>query len=247
MNKAKVIGVIPARYASSRFPGKPLVSICGKPMIYWVYKRALLAEGIDELIIATDDDRIKETCEKYGMNCMMTSDEHRTGADRVAEVAKRTDGDIYLNIQGDEPLIDPDEISNIIKLKLAHPEETYIGLRSSIDDVKATDDPNTVKAVTDLEGHAMYFSRSPIPYTKDLNCVYRCMGLYAYDKDMLVEFQSWGQSALEINEKGIEMLRAMEHGVKVKLFDTTWHSIGVDLPEHIAMVEELMKKENINL
>lgn len=236
----KIIGVIPARYKSSRFPGKPLVNICGKPMIWWVYQQAAKVRALDELYVATDDERIRLTCEQYGMNCMMTSDKHKTGADRIAEVARRTDGDIYLNIQGDEPLIDPEVIEKIIELKLSC-EDSYIGLKSSIDSVEGIDDPNTVKAVTDMEGYALYFSRSSIPYSKDLGCVYRCMGLYAYDREMLIAFETWGQSKLEIAEQGVEMLRAMEHGVKVKLFDTTWHSIGVDLPEHVEMVEKLMK------
>ena len=237
----KVIGVIPARYKSSRFPGKPLAEICDKPMIWWVYQQASKVKLIDELYIATDDERIKEVCRKYEMNYMMTSAEHKTGADRVAEVANNTDGDVYLNIQGDEPLIDPDVIQNIIELKL-NCNDSYIGLRSTIDKMTSIDDPNTVKAVTDLDGYAIYFSRCPIPYNKDISCVYRCMGLYAYDRDMLLEFWKYGQSGLEIAEQGIEMLRAMEHGIKVRLFDTTWHSIGVDLPEHIPIVEAIMKE-----
>lgn len=236
----KIIGVIPARYASSRFAGKPLADICGRPMIWWVYQQALKVREIDELYVATDDERIRSVCAQYDMRSMMTSEHHKTGADRIAEVAARTDGDIYLNIQGDEPLIEPEAIRNIIELKV-NSKEPYVGLRSCIENVDAVNDPNTVKAVTDLNGYALYFSRSPIPYTKDLSCVYRCMGLYAYDRNMLLDFQKWGQSRLEIAEKGIEMLRAMEHGIKVKLFDTKWHSIGVDLPEHIPMVEAVMK------
>lgn len=236
----KIIGVIPARYASSRFAGKPLADICGKPMIWWVYQQALKVHEIDELYVATDDERIKDVCVQYNMQYMMTSESHQTAADRIAEVALRTDGDIYLNIQGDEPLIEPEAIKNIIALKISS-KEPYVGLKSSMENAEAINDPNTVKAVTDLEGYALYFSRSPIPYTRDVKCVYRCMGLYAYDREMLIDFQKWGQSGLEIAEKGIEMLRATEHGIKVKLFDTEWHSIGVDLPEHIPLVEEIMK------
>lgn len=236
----KIIGVIPARYASSRFEGKPLADICGKPMVWWVYQQALKVHEINELYVATDDERIKNVCVQYNMQYMMTSESHRTGADRIAEVAIRTDGDIYLNIQGDEPLIEPKAISNIIELKMIS-KEPYVGLRSVMENSDAVNDPNIVKVVTDLEGYALYFSRSPIPYMKDTNCVYRCMGLYAYDREMLIDFIKWGQSKLEIAEKGIEMLRAMEHGVKVKLFDTEWRSVGVDLPEHISIVEAIMK------
>lgn len=236
----KIIGVIPARYDSKRFKGKPIANICGKPMIFWVYQQAMKVKEIDELYVAIDDERIKNVCIQYNMRYMMTSREHKTGADRISEVATKTNGDIYLNIQGDEPLIEPYVIRDIIKLKLDS-GESYVGLKSSIKEEKAIMNSNVVKVVTDLKGYALYFSRSPIPYTKDISCVDRCMGLYAYDKNMLIEFQKWGQSKLEIAENGIEMLRAMEHGLKIKLFDTEWHSIGVDLPEHISKVELLMK------
>ncbi len=241
----KIIGVIPARYQSSRFPGKPLADILGKPMIWWVYQQAKKVHGLDELLVATDDERIEAACRKYSMNYMMTSTQHKTGADRIAEVAKRTYGDIYLNIQGDEPLINPEVISKIISLKIES-NEPYVGLRSTIEDINAINDPNTVKVVTDLSGYALYFSRSPIPYSKNTDCVFRCMGLYAYDRQMLIDFQAWGQSDLEIAENGIEMLRAMEHGIKIKLFDTKWHSIGVDLPEHIPLVEKLIMNGSEN-
>ncbi len=236
----KIVGVIPARYDSSRFAGKPLADICGKPMVWWVYQQALKVHEINELYVATDDERIKNVCIQYNMQYVMTSRSHRTGADRIAEVAVRTDGDIYLNIQGDEPLIESEAIRNIIELKMTS-NEPYVGLKSRIENPETINDPNIVKVVTDLEGYALYFSRSPIPYTKDINCVFRCMGLYAYDRNLLIDFQKWGQSRLEIAENGIEMLRAMEHGIKVKLFDTDWRSISVDLPEHISLVEEIMK------
>ena len=244
MNGKKVIGVLPARYASSRFPGKPLAMILGKPMIAWVYEQAMKASGMDEVYVATDDERIKAVCDEYKMNCLMTSEDCSTGAERVAEVAQMTDGDIYLNIQGDEPLIDPKEIERIIQLKLDNTDVGYIGYRSSIEDEADVMNPNVVKCITDLDGNAMYYSRSPIPYTKDLSCVYRCMGLYAYDRDTVLNFKKWGQSKLEKAEKGVEMLRLMEHGIKVRMFETNWHSIGVDLPEQIKEVEEIMKRNN---
>ena len=236
----KIVGVLPSRFQSSRFPGKPLALICGKPMIWWVYQQAIKVSELDEIIVATDDERIASVCKEYSMDYMMTSNEHKTGADRIAEVAERTTGDIYLNIQGDEPLIEPAAIRDIIGMKLSS-HEVYVGLKSSINSIEEIENPNIVKAVVDCEGYAMYFSRSPIPYNRDLNNVYRCMGLYAYDKDMLIEFKGWGQSGLEVAEKGIEMLRAMEHGIKVRLFDTTWHSIGVDIPENIKMVEKIIE------
>lgn len=239
----KIIGVIPARYQSSRFPGKPLANICGRPMIWWVYRQAKKAKSLDELYVATDDERICHVCEKYDINFMITSNTHKTGADRVAEVAMKTDGDIYLNIQGDEPLIEESAIEDIIKHKLSGNDE-YIGMKSFIEN-KCILDPNVVKVVTDLNGYALYFSRSAIPYSRENSSVYRCMGLYAYDKSLLLDFISWNQSKLELAEKGVEMLRAMEHGVKIKMYDTKWESIGVDLPEHIQMIEEIIGKRGI--
>lgn len=240
----KVIGVIPARYKSSRFEGKPLAQICGKPMIWWVWQQALKVCELNDLLIATDDERIAAVCEEYEMKFMMTSSCHKTGAERLAEVAKRTAGDLYINIQGDEPLLDAVEVDRLISLKRKY-GDGYIGYRATLDSNSRIDDENTVKVVTDLEGYAMYFSRSAIPYTQAKDCVYRCMGLYAYDREIILKFAEWPQSKLEIAEKGIEMLRVMEHGIKVRLFDTEWHSIGVDLPEHIVKVEEEIKKRGL--
>lgn len=234
----KIIGVLPARYQSSRFPGKPLALICGKPMIWWVYQQALKVQGINEVYVATDDQRIVEVCEKYNMAYMLTSDKHRTGADRVAEVASRTNGDIYMNIQGDEPLIEPKAIEQVIAE--INDEHYYVGLKSVIDTEEELLNPNVVKVVTDLDGYAMYFSRSKIPYNFNFGYAYRVMGLYAYKREFLLDFASWGQSKLELAENGVEMLRAMEHGRKIYLADTKYHSIGVDLPEHIVQVESII-------
>ncbi|WP_022768235.1 3-deoxy-manno-octulosonate cytidylyltransferase [Butyrivibrio sp. NC2007] len=239
----KIIGVIPSRYKSSRFPGKPLASINGKPMIWWVYQQAMKAKGIDELVVATDDERIYKTCEEYEMNVMMTSDDIVTGADRVAEVAEKTDGDIYLNIQGDEPLIQPEAIEQVIDVIVKDESVYYLGLRTSIDSQEEWLKPNTVKAVTDSDGNALYFSRSPIPYN-DYTKSYRVLGIYGYRRDFLIAFKKLGLSPLEKAEKGVEMLRAMQAGYKVKLIDTTYHTIGVDLPEHIKLVEDKMKELN---
>ena len=237
----KIIGVIPARYKSSRFPGKPLALIKGKPMIQWVYERASLCENIDELVVATDDEMIYNTCQELNINVMMTGDQ-KTGADRVAEVASKTDGDIYLNIQGDEPLLDPRALDQIIDYMKAHPEEEYVGLRSHINDEDMWGKPNCVKCVCTLDSYAMYFSRSPIPFNYHDDAVYRVMGFYGYKRQFLLDFLAYGQSILEIKENGVEMLRAMEHGHRVKLIDTTYLTIGVDYPEHIAEVEAWMDK-----
>ena len=196
----KIIGVIPARYKSSRFPGKPLVEICGKPMIYWVYHQAMKVKELNEIYVATDDKRIRAVCEKYDMNVKMTKDTHQTGSDRVAEVAEHTDGDLYINIQGDEPVINPEMIREVISI-FTEDESVYFGsLKKEItdpDEIRAT---STVKVVTNDTGDAMYFSRSVIPSNiKDgqLARVFRHVGIYAYKKDFLLKFANMEQTELK--------------------------------------------------
>lgn len=242
----KIIGVIPARYKSSRFPGKPLVNICGKPMIYWVYRQAMKVKEFDEVYVATDDVRIAAACNEYDMNVIMTSDKHPTGSDRVAEVAEKTDGELYVNVQGDEPVIDPEMIREVISIFMED-ESVYFGsLKKEItdpDEIRAT---STVKVVTDDRGDALYFSRSVIPSNvKDGNLarVFRHVGIYAYKRDFLLKFTAMEQTELELGE-GIEPLRAMQRGYRIRLKETTYSSIGVDLPEHVARVEEILKREH---
>ena len=239
----KIIGVIPARYKSSRFPGKPLVDICGKPMIYWVYRQAMKVQEFDEVYVATDDERIRVACDQYGMKVIMTSDKHNTGSDRVAEVAEKTDGDLYVNVQGDEPVINPEMIREVISI-FQEDETVYFGsLKKEITDPKEIRATSTVKVVTDDMGDALYFSRSVIPSNlKDgkLARVFRHVGIYAYKKDFLLKFAAMEQTELELGE-GIEPLRAMQKGYKIRLKETTYSSIGVDLPEHVALVEAILK------
>jgi len=220
-----------------------LALINGKPMIYWVYKQAIKVKGLDEVVVATDDDRILKTCQEYEINAMMTSNDIVTGADRVAEVAEKTDGDIYLNIQGDEPLIQPEAIEQIIEKMLEDNDIYYLGLRAEFENEEEWLATNTVKVVTDVYDNAMYFSRSPIP-SNDYKKAYRVLGLYGYKRDFLLKFKKLGLSSLEKAEKGVEMLRAMEAGYKVRLIDTKYHTIGVDLPEHISLVEQEMDRLN---
>lgn len=242
---SKIIGVIPARYASSRFEGKPLALIKGRPMVWWVYHQATKVKEIDAVYVATDDERIFECCEEWGMNVMMTSLEHRTGADRVAEVARKTDGDIYLNIQGDEPLIDPEEIRQVIKL-LDDPEVEYAALCQKITDEAEYENPNVVKAVRDFKGNALYLTRCAAPFNyKKASEGWHLVGLYSYRRQFLLDFGSWEQSNLEIAENGIECNRALEHGRKLFLQETSFSSFGVDLKEQIAEVEKIMDEKGI--
>lgn len=241
----KIIGVIPARYKSSRFPGKPLVSICGKPMIYWVYKQAEKVKEFDKIYIATDDERIKTACEEHNMNVIMTSDKHATGSDRVAEVASKVDGDLFVNVQGDEPVINPEMIRQVISIFLEDDSVYFGSLKKEITDLDEIRATSTVKVVTDDKGDAMYFSRSVIPSNlKDgkLARVFRHVGIYAYKKEFLLEFSKMPQSELELGE-GIEPLRAMQRGYKMRLKETSYTSIGVDLPEHVAKVERVLRGE----
>lgn len=241
----KIIGVIPARYESSRFPGKPLALINGKPMVWWVYHQAMKVPEIDEVYVATDDERIMECCAEHGMKAMMTSNSHRTGADRVAEVASKTDGDIYLNIQGDEPLIDPEEIRQVIKMQ-DDPEVEYAALCQKITDPSEYENPNVVKAVRDLKGNALYLTRCAAPYNfQKATEGWHLVGLYSYRRQFLIDFLSWGQSNLEIAENGIECNRALEHGRDLRLQETNFSSFGVDLVEQIAEVEKIMTERGI--
>ncbi|MDP4153769.1 MAG: 3-deoxy-manno-octulosonate cytidylyltransferase [Bacillota bacterium] len=235
----KIIGVIPARYKSSRFPGKPLVDILGKPMLWWVYQQCLKVPEFSEIYVATDDTRIEEMCKKYNMQVIMTSDQHKTGSDRVGEVATKLDGDLFVNIQGDEPVIEPQMIQQLIGI--FEEEAVYFGsLRKEITDQKEITSFSTVKVVVDKNDDALYFSRSVIPSNiKDGNLakVFRHVGIYAYKKDFLLKFVNMDQTELELGE-GVEPLRAIENGYKIRVRETKFESIGVDLPEHVADVEK---------
>lgn len=241
-DKMKIIGVIPARYQSSRFPGKPLALILGKPMIWWVYQQCIKVPELDEVYVATDDDRIYKTCEQLGMRVVMTSEQCHTGTDRVGEVAEKIAGDLFVNIQGDEPLIEPQMISDVIGI--FRDETVYYGsLRKQITDEEEISAQSTVKVVVDKNEDALYFSRSVIPSNvKDgkLARVYRHVGIYAYKREFLQTFIQLPPTELEAGE-GLEQLRALENGYKLRVHETQFDTIGVDLSEHIPMVEALIR------
>lgn len=238
--KKKVIGMIPSRMNSTRFPGKALALILGKPMIYWVYKSASKVKKLDEIFVATSDKEIEECCNKYNIPCICNKTNETTAAQKIAIESDNLDGDIYINIQGDEPLIDPGVIESIIDVMLNDESLEYVGLKSKITNEEEFYDRNVVKVVTDNDNFAMYFSRSPIPYEFEYGKAYRVMGLYGYTKEFLPNFKNSEKSDLEKLEHGIEMLRVMEKGHKIKLIDTNYKSIGVDLKEHIKEVEKIM-------
>ena len=239
----KIIGVIPARYQSSRFPGKPLADILGKPMIWWVYQQCLKVPELDEVYVATDDRRIYDACMNLDIRVLMTSDNCHSGTDRVGEVAAKVDGDLFVNIQGDEPAINPQMISDVIGI-FNDPSVYYGSLRKRITDAHEIQAPSTVKVVVDQNEDALYFSRSVIPSNiKDDRPVriFRHVGIYAYKREFLMQFIRLPQTELELVE-GLEQLRALEHGYKLRVHETQFDSVGVDLPEHIPLVEQLFKQ-----
>lgn len=238
----KVIGMIPCRMNSSRFYGKALANILDKPMIYWVYNQAKKVDELDEIYVVTSDLEIENCCLKYSIPCICKKTNETTAAQKIAIEAENLDGDIYINIQGDEPLIESSCIKQIITAMTTDSTLDYVGLKSHIKSQGEFNDPNVVKVVTDLNGFAMYFSRSPIPFNYNHNNAFRVMGLYGYRKNFLKNFKDLEKSTLEKLEQGIEMLRIMEAGYKIKLLDTSYNSIGVDLPSHIKVVEDIMIK-----
>lgn len=240
----KVIGMIPCRMNSSRFYGKAIANILDKPMIYWVYNQAKKVNELDEIYVVTSDLEIKNCRFKYNIPCICNPTTETTAAEKIAIESEGLDGDIYINIQGDEPLIEPNCIKQIVTAMTTDSTLEYVGLKSHIESQEEFNDPNVVKAVTDSYGFAMYFSRSPIPFNYKYDNAFRVMGLYGYRKNFLKNFKDLTKSTLEKLEQGIEMLRIMEAGYKIKLLDTSYNSIGVDLPSHIKVVEDMMSKSD---
>jgi 3-deoxy-manno-octulosonate cytidylyltransferase (CMP-KDO synthetase) len=241
-NPQRVVAVIPARYASTRFPGKPIVLIAGKPMIQWVYERTASAD-VDDVFVATDDDRIAACVRDFGGRYVMTSADHSTGTDRLAEAVCDLDAHWILNVQGDEPLVSPAVINRLIA-EMRGQDEAEMGTVAVplCRNDEAFLDPNRVKVVVDPAGNAMYFSRSPIPHDRDGDGGVTPLGhwgIYMYTKSLLQRFVTWPPSRLEVCEK-LEQLRAMENGVKIRVLVSDTLVIGVDVPEDIARVESQM-------
>ncbi|MCM3652964.1 3-deoxy-manno-octulosonate cytidylyltransferase [Metabacillus litoralis] len=236
----KVIGVIPARYGSTRFPGKPLAKILGKPMIQHVYERVSESKLVDQVIVATDHEEIKQVVEGFGGQAVMTSKDHETGSDRIAEVTTKVDGDFYVNIQGDEPLIHHEIIDALIKEAHETPD-AVVTAKTKIKDAEDVANPNVVKVITDHSKKAIYFSRSPIPYNRANNdfTYYKHLGIYGYPKKVLNEFVQLPQSSLEATEM-LEQLRLLENGYTVKVVETSYNAVGVDTPEDIEKVENIL-------
>ena len=235
-----IVVVIPARYHSTRFPGKPLADIAGRSMIEHVYARAAAAPGVDGVVVATDDARIAQAVERFGGLVRMTRQTHRTGLDRIAEVAADLACDIVVNVQGDEPLIEPRMIADVIAPLDSDATVQMSTLRRQISDPADNSNPNVVKVVVDLKGNALYFSRSPIPFVHDAaRPLFKHVGLYAYRRAFVGELASLPQTPLEIAES-LEQLRALEHGFRIRAVETHYDSIGVDTPADLERVRRQM-------
>jgi 3-deoxy-manno-octulosonate cytidylyltransferase (CMP-KDO synthetase) len=240
----KILGVIPARFASTRFPGKPLVEIAGKPMIQHVWERARQSRFLGQVLIATDDDRIAQASTAFGAEVCLTRDDHPSGSDRVAEAAGTTDAAIIVNIQGDEPLIDPAAIDKAIVALLDDPKCEMATLKKRIESTNDIENPNVVKVVTSHDGYALYFSRHPIPYNRGGDAIYwKHIGLYVYRRELLFRYSSLKPGVLEQNEK-LEQLRALENGIGIRVAETAYETIGVDTPEDLLSVQSLFLQDS---
>ena len=234
---SEITAIIPARWASTRFPGKPLVKLRGKPLVQHVWERASRAKSVDRIIVATDDMRIAEAAFDFGAEVALTSPKHPTGTDRLAEVAaKLKSASLVLNVQGDEPDIAP---STIDRLARALQDDPSLGMVTAANPITASADirsPNVVKVVTDLSGRALYFSRSAIPHDRDGRGGIRYLrhqGIYGYRRKVLLDFVKWKPTPLEQAEK-LEQLRALEHGVAIGVIVVKRGSVGVDVPRDVA-------------
>ncbi|MGB7280823.1 MAG: 3-deoxy-manno-octulosonate cytidylyltransferase [Candidatus Acidiferrum sp.] len=248
MNPAnpEIVIVIPARFASTRLPGKPLVSLAGKPMIQRVYERAAMATRASRVIVATDDERVMKAVETFGGIARMTRPDHRTGTERVAEVAAHEKGDIFVNVQGDEPLLDPVAVDTAVNALLEEPAAALATVATPIKTPADIMDPNVVKVVLDFENNALYFSRAPIPWVRDTSSKIQVrhlkhLGLYVFQRDALLEYPTLPQGELERIEQ-LEQLRWLENGWKIRVAEVEHDAVSVDVPEDVARVEKLLQK-----
>jgi 3-deoxy-manno-octulosonate cytidylyltransferase (CMP-KDO synthetase) len=239
---ARVVAVIPSRYQSTRLPGKPLALIAGKPMVEHVYRRAAEARRVEAVVVATDDPRVADAVAGFGGVAVMTRADHATGTDRLAEVAGALDGEVVLNVQGDEPLMTADAIDAVAGLLLSRPQDQMATLRRRTDDDTDLDNPGIVKLVVDREGYALYFTRSRVPFVRaghPTPAYWRHLGLYAYRRPFLATLADLPPTPLEQAE-GLEQLRALEHGYRISTAETSADTIGVDTPEDLERVRQFM-------
>ncbi|HXH06411.1 MAG TPA: 3-deoxy-manno-octulosonate cytidylyltransferase [Vicinamibacterales bacterium] len=238
---AQIAAIIPARYGSTRFPGKPLADLAGRPLIEHVYRRVAACRTIGTVIVATDDERIRAAVEGFGGRAVLTSPVHASGTDRVAEVAERLACELVVNVQGDEPLVEPAMLEEAIAPFEEDPSLEMATLRCRIRDEAERRSPHVTKVVVDAAGRALYFSRAPIPYARDGGAVttWKHIGLYVYRRARLLALARLAPTPLERCE-GLEQLRALEHGVRIRVVETTRETIGVDTPEDLERLRRLV-------
>jgi len=244
--RMNVLAIIPARYGSVRFPGKPLAKLHGKPMIVHVYEQVAKAKRVDETIVATDDDRIIDAVERAGGTAVLTSAAARSGTERVAEVARTRSAQVVINVQGDEPLIHPDMVDQVAEFLDRHTAVPMASLMTPLRDAADAANPNVVKVVVDRDGFALYFSRASIPFERShpvtqspSHRFYKHIGLYGYQRHFLLQFPGLEPTPLEQCEQ-LEQLRALEHGYRIKLLETAHDTVGVDTPDDLRRVETLL-------
>lgn len=244
MSASRAIVVIPARYGSTRLPGKPLVPLAGQPMIQRVYARAKAAESVDRVIVATDDERILRAVQAFGGEARMTRHDHRTGTERVAEVAAHVEGEVFVNVQGDEPLLDPTAVDAAVSALLEDPNAQIATVATPIKVPGDIMDPNVCKVVLDFDENALYFSRAPIPWVRDTASKVpvrhlKHLGLYVFRRAALLEYPTLPQGELERVEQ-LEQLRWLENGWKIRVAEVEHDAISVDVPEDVTRVEKLL-------
>src|SRR5271168_5002351 len=241
----KSVIVIPARYGATRFPGKSLARIQGRPMIQWVWEAANRSRFTEQVVIATDDERIADTAAKFGADIVMTKKSHRSGTDRVAEVADKVSAQLYVNVQGDEPLLSPDAVDDLIRAMLESPRAPIGTLAHRIESEAEWRSPEVVKVVTNRHHEALYFSRSPLPFQRTFNAqakLLRHIGIYAFRARALADFVALKPSPLELAES-LEQLRALENGMTIQLIETKYRCLGVDTPADLARVEAALRQQ----
>ena len=246
MSDPEVIVVIPSRYAATRLPGKPLVNLAGKPMVQRVYEQAKLAQTVHRVLVATDDQRIVDAVQAFAGEARMTRSDHRTGTERIAEVAAHEPGDVFVNVQGDEPLIDPVAIDTAVAALLEDPPAQIATVATAIRHVPDIMDPNVVKTVLEIDSNALYFSRAPIPWVRDTQQkihvrYWKHLGLYVFQREALLEYPTLPQGELEKIEQ-LEQLRWLENGWKIRVAEVEHDAVSVDVPEDVTRVERLLQK-----
>jgi 3-deoxy-manno-octulosonate cytidylyltransferase (CMP-KDO synthetase) len=246
MDSSQMVIVIPARYGSTRLPAKPLVRLAGKPMIQRVYERAKLAKSVGRVIVATDDDRVLKAVQDFGGEARMTRADHRTGTERIAEVAAHVGGEVFVNVQGDEPLLDPAAVDAAVAALLEEPAAAISTVAVPIRTPADIMDPNVVKTVLDFDDNALYFSRAPIPWVRDSAHKIHArhlkhLGLYVFQRDALLEYPTLPQGELERLEQ-LEQLRWLENGWKIRVTEVEHDAVSVDVPEDVARAEKLLQE-----